>query len=92
MTITSGWNTSKLVGKLFSIDEKTMTFNGKNKHHMLICIPIGIWVACSLYKLVHGIDYLQCFEMFAIEKLLINMVLHEIVYMVNMFSKMKFNG
>ncbi len=49
-------------------------------------------MACSLYKLAHGIEYLQCFEMFAIEKLSINMVLHEIVYVVNMFSKIKFNG
>jgi len=40
----------------FSIEEETMTFDGKDKHHVLICIPIGIWVACSLYKLADGIE------------------------------------
>jgi len=41
-------------------------------------IHVGMRVACSLYKISHGVNYLQCSEMFAIGKSLINMILHEL--------------
>jgi hypothetical protein len=42
-------------------------------------IFVGIRIVCLLYKFVHGADYLQCNEMFIINKSFVNMVLHEFV-------------
>jgi hypothetical protein len=50
-------------------------------------IFVGIRVVCLLYKLIHGVDYLQCSEMFAIGKLSVNMVLHKFVVVVNVVFK-----
>jgi hypothetical protein len=50
-------------------------------------ILVGIRVVCLLYKLAHGVDYLQCNKMFAIGKSSVNMVLHEFVVVVNVVFK-----
>jgi hypothetical protein len=52
-----------------------------------VAIPICIRLTCSLYKLSHGIEYLQCNEMFTIGKSLVNMVLHKYVHVVNVMFK-----
>jgi hypothetical protein len=44
----------------------------KKKTQYMCAISIGIWVACSFYKLAHGTKYFQCSEMFAIGKLIVN--------------------
>jgi hypothetical protein len=54
---------------------------------MLFCyyrcvILVGIKVLCLPYKLAHGADYLQCTEMFVIDKSSVNMVLREFVVVV----------
>jgi hypothetical protein len=46
-------------------------------------VLVNIKVACSLYKLTHGVNYHQCNEMFAIGKSSVNMVLHEFVIAIN---------
>ncbi len=46
-------------------------------------ILVGIRVMCSLYKISHGIDYLQYGEMFAIGKSLVNMVLRDFIFTIN---------
>ncbi len=55
---------------------------------MLFCyyrcvILVVIKVVCLPYKLAHGVDYLQCTEMFVIGKSSVNMVLREFVVVVN---------
>jgi hypothetical protein len=54
-------------------------------------IHVGIKVVNSLYKLSHGVEYLQCNELFAIRKSLVNMVLYEFVLLTN-FAKVKLGG
>lgn len=46
-------------------------------------VLVSIKVACSLYKLTHGVNYHQCNEMFVIGKSSVNMVLHEFVIAIN---------
>lgn len=46
-------------------------------------IHVGIRVKCFLYKFFHGVDYLQCSEMFTIGKSSMNMVLHNFVFTIN---------
>jgi hypothetical protein len=48
---------------------------------------IGIRVACSFYKTIRGNFYLQCSEMFAIKKSVVNMVLHEFVFAMNIIFR-----
>ncbi len=36
-----------------------------------------------VYKFTHGADYLQCSEMFTIDKSFVNMVLHKLIITVN---------
>lgn len=48
-------------------------------------IPFGIRVRCFLYKFFHGVDYLQCNEIFTMGKSLMNMVLHNFSFVVNEF-------
>jgi len=50
-------------------------------------VPIGIQVACFLFKLVHKIKYLQCSEMFAISKSTMHLVLHEFIHVLNVIFK-----
>jgi hypothetical protein len=62
---------------------KKLTFNWKiNKKYMFV-IHVGIQVAYFLFKLAHGVDYLQCSEMSVIRKSSINMVLHEFIFAMN---------
>jgi hypothetical protein len=46
-------------------------------------IPVSIKVTCLLYKLVDEIDFLQCSELFVIEKFTIHWILQEFIYAVN---------
>lgn len=46
-------------------------------------ILVGIEVKCFLYKLFHGVDYLQCNDIFTMGKSLVNMVLHNFSFVVN---------
>jgi len=38
-------------------------------------VPMGIHVACFLCKLIHGAEYLHCFELFDIGKSTMHLVL-----------------
>ncbi len=50
----------------------------------MCAICIDIKVACSLYKLAHGIYYFQlCNKMFTIGKSFMNIFLHEFVITIN---------
>ncbi len=44
---------------------------------------MNIKVACSLYKLAHVIEYLQCSELFTIRKSTIHLLLHKFIHVVN---------
>jgi hypothetical protein len=46
-------------------------------------VLVNIYVACSLYKLAHGYEYLQCNELFVVGKSTIHLVLWEFVHVVN---------
>ncbi len=48
---------------------------------------MGINVACYLYKLVHGVKYLHCFELFAISKSTMHLVLQEFIFSIKMVLK-----
>jgi hypothetical protein len=50
-------------------------------------IHVGIHVACSSYKLIHGAKCLQCNELFVIGKLIVHLVLEEFVCFVNVVFK-----
>jgi hypothetical protein len=57
----------QLIEKLKHIMEKKDT-----KYKCIILVSIR--VACSLYKLVHALKYLQCSELFAIGKSIVHLV------------------
>jgi hypothetical protein len=46
-------------------------------------VLVSTRVACSLYKLAHAFEYLQCNKLFTIKKSTIHLVLPEIVHVVN---------
>jgi hypothetical protein len=48
---------------------------------------VGIGIACTLYKLVHKVEYFHCSEMFTISKSTIHMVLQKFVHVVNVVFK-----
>jgi hypothetical protein len=70
----------QLIKKLRPLIEKKIT-------KYMCVIHVGNRVPCSLYKISHGVNYLQCSEMFATRKSLINMILHEFVYAMNSILK-----
>ncbi len=45
-------------------------------------VPIETHVACSIYKLVQGVNLLVCSELFAIGNSIIFVILHEFMYVV----------
>jgi hypothetical protein len=51
----------QLTERLKHIREKKIT-------HYRCIVPVSIRVACSLFKLAHAFEYLQCSEFFAIGK------------------------
>ncbi len=53
----------------------------------LITIIMSIHVACSLYKLAHAFKYLHFFELFAIKKLIVHLVLHGLMCAMNSVLK-----
>ncbi len=55
--------------------------------HYQFIVPIGIHVACSLYKLAHGDVYLHWNELLAIGKSTIHVVLQEFVFVMNVACK-----
>jgi len=57
--------------------------------HYQCVIHVGIWVACSLYKLTHSAELLQCSELFAIGKSIVHLVLQKFVFVVNIVFKNK---
>jgi hypothetical protein len=48
---------------------------------------MNIKVACSLYKLAHAAEYLQCSELFMIGKSTIHLLLHKFIHVVNKIFK-----
>lgn len=60
---------------------------GKESTRYQYTIPIGIRVACSLYKLAHAAEYLQCSEMFAVGNSVVHFILHEFVFAVKVIFK-----
>jgi hypothetical protein len=50
-------------------------------------IMIKIKVACSIYKLAHGVNFPICSKLFALGKSTIYLVLHEVVYTINKIFK-----
>jgi hypothetical protein len=44
-----------------------------------------IHVSCVIYKLVHGYNFLICIQLFAIEKFIVSLVLHEFVAIINIY-------
>ncbi len=51
---------------------------------------MNIKVACSLCKLAHVAEYLQCSELFAIGKSTIHLILWEFVHVINVVFKNQF--
>lgn len=41
-------------------------------------MPMKIYIACSLYKLVHKSKYLHCSKMFVVNKIAIHVVLQDL--------------
>ncbi len=60
---------------MFQLTKKLKHLMQKKDTWCTFVVPIGICVDCSLYKLVHGIEYLHCSELFAIGKSLVHLVL-----------------
>jgi hypothetical protein len=58
----------------------------KNIYHQCV-IPIGIQVACSLYKIVHISKLFQCSELFTINKSTMHLVLRKFVFVLNIVFK-----
>ncbi len=46
-------------------------------------VLMTIKVTCSLYKLAHVFEYLQCNDFFAIRKYIIHLIMHEYVHAMN---------
>ncbi len=46
-------------------------------------VQVNIRVACSLYKLAHVAEYLQCSELFTIRKFTFHLVLHKFIHVMN---------
>jgi hypothetical protein len=66
------------------VDSSVKTFMEKKKWGRYRCaIFISICVACSFYKLIHGVKYLQCNEMFVIGKSIVHLVQWEFVFFLN---------
>lgn len=55
------------------------------KFHSIM--PMGIFVTCTLNKLVHALEYLHCFEFFIIKNSTIHLVLHGLMCVVNFIMK-----
>jgi len=72
---------------ILQIREKFRPLIEKRNTKYKASIPVSIRVACSFYKLSHGVEYFQCNKLFAINKSLMNMVLHEFVCVVNEIFK-----
>ncbi len=66
----------KIIKQLQPLIEKQDTTYG-------CTILIDIKVVCSLYKVAHKVNYLQCSELFVFSKSFVNMVLHDFVVDVN---------
>jgi hypothetical protein len=58
----------------------------------MCAILIGIKIACSIYKLTHIVDYLECNKLFVINKFSVNMVLHVFVTILMLCLETKFDG
>ncbi len=58
--------------------------------HSRCTVSVSIGVACSLFKLAHAFEYLQCSEFFAIGKSTMHVVLSEFVQAVNAVFKTQF--
>lgn len=69
------------------LTERLRPLIGKKDTRYRFAIPVGIRVACSLYKLAHAADYLQCSELFAIGKSTVHLVLHDFVAVINVVFK-----
>jgi hypothetical protein len=72
---------------VFQLTMKMKHLIEKQNTHYKCAILIGIQIACSFYKLVHGTKYFQCNELFAINKSTIHLVLQEFVCAINMIFK-----
>ncbi len=54
----------------------------KNDTMYRCVILMNIRVACSLYKLAHAYEYLQCSQFLTIEMSIIHLVLHKFVHAI----------
>lgn len=52
-----------------------------------MCSVMNTRVACSLCKLAHVVEYLQCIGLFAIGKLIVHLILREFVHAINVVFK-----
>lgn len=52
-------------------------------------MPMSIYVACNLYKLVHASKYLHCFQFFTIMNFIVHLVVHEFVCATNVVLKIQ---
>jgi hypothetical protein len=76
----------------FATYEKTYNFDWKKKMKYRTTILVGIRVTYSFYKLSHQVKYLQCSELFAIDKSLVNMVFHKFVCVIKKCLEVKYGG
>lgn len=83
MTIEGGLNTFGSPKTVLQLRKKFKPLIKKRNTKHETSIPFNIKVVCSFYKLSHGVEYFQCIKLFAINKSLMNMVLHEFVCPVN---------
>jgi len=50
---------------------------------------VNIHLPCGLYKLPHAYQYLHCFELFIVEKIIVHLVLHEFICIMNAMLKLQ---
>ncbi len=55
----------------------------KKETRYIFVVPVRIYVACSLYKLGHGVEDMHFSEMFTINKSIVHLVLCEFGFVVN---------
>jgi hypothetical protein len=74
---------------LFKFANQSRPMLMKQDTHYQSVIPIEIQVSCTIYKLAHGVNFLICNELFAIDKSILSFMLHEFVEATNItFNKL----
>lgn len=48
-----------------------------------LAVPVPVRLACVLFKLSHGVNFLICSEMFAVGRSIVSVMLRQVVQVIN---------